>query len=235
MVDKSRNVKLCYFNILLFRFLYCSGLNLLYLPFILRLFRFAKKCKLNRSVIYCQTYKRFPVKKIFKHLLLPGFILAITGLCCFSQTMHIGDKYGGGIVFYLDGTGQHGLIAALNDLSSATQWGCKGTSIGGTRGGIGKGKTNTTDILNGCSDSDIAALICHNLSLNGFNDWFLPSKGELNQMYLNKNSIGSFANDEFWSSSEASMDNAWVQNFTNGKQENCAKNNLKNVRAIRAF
>ena len=134
----------------------------------------------------------FPVKTIGRLFILAGFIFIIPGLCCFSQTIHIGDKYGGGIVFYIDGSGQHGLIAAVDDLSVATKWGCMGSSIGGTRGAIGKGKSNTTNIVNLCSDQDIAAYKCQNLVLNGFNDWFLPGKGELNRMYVNKTVIGGF-------------------------------------------
>jgi len=175
------------------------------------------------------------MKTIFRLFVLVGFILATPSFRSFSQPINIGEKYGGGIIFYTDGTSKHGLIAATSDQSSATQWGCYGNSIGGTHGAIGKGQTNTTDIVNGCSDAGIAAFICHNLLLNGFNDWFLPSKGELNQMYIKKNFIGGFANDEYWSSSEYDIYTAWTQDFTSGKQERSAKNNPKNVRAVRAF
>ena len=175
------------------------------------------------------------MKIIFKIFVLLGFILTLTNLHGFSQTINIGAKYGGGIIFYIDGTGNHGLIAAISDQSSATQWGCYGNSIGGTHGAIGNGHANTTAIANGCNQADIAALICHNLVLNGFNDWFLPSKGELNQMYIQRTVIGGFANDEYWSSTEYDVYTAWTQDFTSGKQERSAKKNSKNVRAIRAF
>jgi hypothetical protein len=175
------------------------------------------------------------VKTIFRLFVLVGFILFTPSLRSFSQPFNIGEKYGGGIIFYIDGTGKHGLIAAFSDQSSVTQWGCYGTSIGSTGGAIDKGQTNTTAIVNGCSDEGIAALICHNLVLNGFNDWFLPSKGELNRMYIKKNVIGSFANDEYWSSSEYDIYTSWTQDFTTGKQERSAKKNLKNVRAVRVF
>jgi len=175
------------------------------------------------------------VKTLFRLFVLPGFILATSSLCTFSQPVNIGANYGGGIIFYIDGTGNHGLIAAPSDQSSAMQWGCYGNSIGGTHGAIGNGQTNTTAIINGCSEVSTAASICHNLVLNGFNDWFLPSKGELNQMYVKKTVIGGFANDEYWSSSEYDVYTAWTQDFTSSKQERAAKKNTKNVRAIRAF
>ena len=100
---------------------------------------------------------------------------------------YIGASYGGGIIFYIDGTGQHGLISAITDQSTGAQWGCTGTFWGGTSTAIGTGQANTTIIVNGCSAiAGIAARICNDLVLNGYTDWFLPSLDELYQMYLQK-------------------------------------------------
>jgi hypothetical protein len=147
--------------------------------------------------------------------------------------LNIGQSYGGGIIFYVDGTGQHGLIAAPSDQSSGV-WGCAETSIA-TSTAIGTGQANTTAIVNGCTDTGIAAKICNDLDLNGYNDWFLPSKDELNQMYLHKAAIGGFADYGYWSSSEFSADNAWLQGFGDGSQPNISKSSTFNVRAVRAF
>jgi hypothetical protein len=171
----------------------------------------------------------------FRHFLMIGYLFIIPVLCCFSQEIKIGAKYGGGIIFYIDATGNHGLIATASDQTSASHWGCSGTSIGGTHGAIGQGQTNSTSVENGCNDDNKAVSICHNLDLNGFHDWFLPSKAELNQMYIQKKVIGDFDNAEYWSSTEEDIYSAWVQDFTNGHQESSPKNSLKNVRAVRAF
>jgi hypothetical protein len=175
------------------------------------------------------------MKTIFRLILLAGFTWVIPGICSFSQPVVLGGKYGGGIIFYIDGSGDHGLIAATSDQSSAMLWGCFGNSISGTHGAIGSGKPNTEAIANGCNQAETAAFICHNLVLNGFNDWFLPSKGELNQMYIQRTFISGFANDEYWSSTEYDVYTSWTQDFTGGKQARSAKKNSKNVRAIRAF
>jgi hypothetical protein len=147
----------------------------------------------------------------------------------------IGDYYEGGIVFYLDGNGG-GLVCAESDQSSG-QWGCYGTSISGTSTGIGTGAANTAAIVAGCSESSIAARICNNLVLNGYSDWFLPSKDELNLMYQNLKlaGIGGFAGDFYWSSSEDSSNYAWGQDFSTGLQDGTNKVNYKRVRAVRAF
>ncbi len=146
----------------------------------------------------------------------------------------IGQSFGGGIIFYIDGTGQHGLISATTDQSTGAAWGCYGTSIPGTSTAIGTGQANTTIIVNWCMETGIAARICDNLVLNGYSDWFLPSKDELNEMYLHKAVIGGFVDSNYWSSSEATDYIAWYQGFGSGGGNGYKFNNYA-VRAVRAF
>ena len=65
---------------------------------------------------------------------------------------------------------------------------------------------------------DYAALECREFSLNGFTDWFMPSKDELNEMYKQKEMIGGFKPFAYWSSTEVSASRAWFQNFGAGQQ-----------------
>ena len=150
----------------------------------------------------------------------------------------IGASYQGGIIFYLDGNGG-GLIAAPTDQSANTEWGCYQQLISGADGtAIGSGAQNTIDIEAGCTTSGTAADVCANLTLGGFNDWFLPSKDELNEMYLNiGQGLTSFANYYYWSSTEIGLNDAWIQYFYDGLQINSNKNNnvFNVVRAVRAF
>jgi len=153
----------------------------------------------------------------------------------------IGDLYQGGRIFYLDGNGG-GLIAAPSDQSSAT-WGCTGDSIGGTSSAVGTGATNTTAIVSGCSETAIAARICADLTLGGYDDWFLPSKDELNLMFEKigngpdapLGNIGGFAGYYYWSSTDGGSNGAWSQHFSSGNQINVIKGATFNVRAVRAF
>jgi hypothetical protein len=153
-----------------------------------------------------------------------------------SVPILIGQSYGGGIIFYIDGTGIHGLISATSDQSTGAQWGCIGTSIPGADGtAIGTGNQNTLNIMAGCATAGIAARICGDLVLNGYSDWFLPAKDELNQMYLQKAAIGGFADNPYWSSSGYGFFIAGTQYFNSGAQSGDNKANLYNVRAVRAF
>jgi hypothetical protein len=148
----------------------------------------------------------------------------------------IGDTYDGGIVFYLDGNGG-GLVCAPTDQSTGAEWGCYGTAIGETSTAVGTGAENTAKIVAGCSTAGIAARICTDLVVNGYNDWFLPSKDELNLMYQNLKvaGIGGFASDAYWTSSEYSANPAWTQYFFNGNQYGYTKDFALYVRAVRAF
>lgn len=151
----------------------------------------------------------------------------------------VGQNYAGGIIIYVDGTGEHGLIAATEDQSTAAEWGCYGTLVGASGVGIGTGQANTTAIVNGCSTSGIAARLCNDLDLNGYTDWFLPSKDELLKMYQQKSWISNIADETssppYWSSTESAEFQAWLQYFYTGQQNDKSKSLTYGVRAVRTF
>jgi phosphodiesterase/alkaline phosphatase D-like protein len=155
----------------------------------------------------------------------------------FTAQYFIGENIYGGIVFYIDGSGQHGLVCTPSNQGTA-EWGCAGTGIVGADGiVVGTGNQNTIDIVNGCPNAGIAARICYDLVLNGYDDWYLPSKNELDLMYSNLKvaSLGNFNGSYYWSSTEFSDDNAYEQLFINGNHYDYRKGYVAYVRAIRAF
>ena len=79
--------------------------------------------------------------------------------------------------------------------------------------------------------------ICKKLNIDGFNDWYLPSKIELNLIYSNKDIIGGFTPLWYWSSSEHLSKDVWGQDFNSGEQDivNRKKSSGGFFRAIRAF
>ena len=143
----------------------------------------------------------------------------------------------GGIVFYITHGGLHGLEAAPADQGGGAAWGCYGTYIGADGFAVGTGAQNTADILAGCSESGIAAKIADDYTLNGYTDWFLPSKDELGLLYQQKvfGLVGGFANNSYWSSTERDGSNAWTQLFNIGFMSYDDKNLALGVRPIRAF
>jgi hypothetical protein len=151
----------------------------------------------------------------------------------------IGQVYGGGIIFYVDGTGQHGLIAAPSDQSIGLKWFNSGSIVTNATGlAIGTGAANTTTIITVQGNGLYAASLCR-LFYNGggFSDWYLPSLFELNQLYLQKNVVGGFYSNYYWSSSEMNTSYSWAINFGSpgANQFSELKGNSNYVRAIRSF
>jgi hypothetical protein len=156
----------------------------------------------------------------------------------------VGRAYGGGIVAYLlvsgdpgyDPSVQHGLIAAASDQSTGIQWyNGSYTTTGVTATAIGTGFANTNAIITSQGAGSYAAITARSYTGGGFTDWYLPSKDELNQLYINRASIGGFSTPGYWSSSEGNNYNAWLQYFLSGFQNYVTKDYTYFVRAVRAF
>ncbi|WP_179375955.1 Lcl domain-containing protein [Winogradskyella wichelsiae] len=160
----------------------------------------------------------------------------------------IGDFRNGGVVFWVDPTDNtHGLVCAIEDQSSVIPWNNGSYIVTGATGtAVGTGAANTATIITaqGATETDYAAGLARAYTGGGFNDWFLPSQDELNEMYLNKaaieatataNSGAVFYNDYYWSSSEVNNSYAWYQSFADGNKLGFFKYISYYVRAVRAF
>jgi hypothetical protein len=170
--------------------------------------------------------------------------LSLCGLFCSgiiepagAQSFKIGQEYQGGYIFYIDSTGVHGLIAAPLDLGRfpliyRTEW-----RVEGADGiDIGTGYQNTLNILEfSVFDGETAPYYCTTFSYNGYNDWFLPSIDELEQLFREKDSIRGYRPGYYWSSTVAGTFYGWAVNFSTGETRLINLHANLNVRAIRAF
>jgi Protein of unknown function (DUF1566) len=164
----------------------------------------------------------------------------------------IGQSYGGGKIAYILQSGDlgystlvtHGLIAAATDQSAGTVWAIPAnqtTSVpGGTLTAIGTGSANTDKIIAQNGAGTYAAALARAYTDGVYTDWYLPSKDELNKLYLNRVAIGGFYTTTYpyyWSSSEVEyyVSDAWAQYFDGGFQAHNPKNLSNRVRAVRAF
>jgi len=122
----------------------------------------------------------------------------------------------------------------------------------GTGTAIGTGAANTiaitsamgantyTTSMGSTKDTNYAAKACADYEDGVFNDWFLPSKDELNLMYKNltlQDEGGLLSTQSYRSSSEFSNDKTWVQSLGSlGFQSSSVDNaNYIYMRPIRAY
>lgn len=195
-------------------------------------------------------------------IVIEGAVISTT-----NKTHHLGESYQGGIIFWLDETKQHGLIASKFDLNDnrGIQWrnGDSGNKITNARSdGVGAGATNTRLIISQQTvdnqSGSFAALIAaqFNIQEEGelscstpakpnttcYGDWYLPSIYELTLLKASLQPRGvtsfaaTFAPDFYWSSTEADVSNAWLQDFNTGEPLPSDKaSTLGHVRAVRRF
>ena len=176
--------------------------------------------------------------------------------CAQGGTCIVGDTGpGGGIVFYVQtataaapwrymeaapntwsGVGQLDSVirwcSEINDEVALLTTGTK-TSVQ-TLTAIGSGFRNTKMMLGSCTYG--AANEAASYNGGGKSDWFLPSKDELNLLYLQKAILGMSTVADYWSSSETSAATVWSQYFVSGGQfDQTGKINTQTVRPVRAF
>ena len=179
----------------------------------------------------------------------------IGGTATGTVNLSIGQSYQGGKIFYIlvdgdpgyDPNTQHGFIVSLVDISSGIKW--NGATIpypqtGATGEALGTGYSNTNTII-AMQDgpaTNYAAGIARAYRGGGYLDWYLPSKDELNKLYLNRSTVGGTWLSKYYTSTENSTYNnfAWFQDFSafvgySGVQNSYLKEYQQGVRAIRSF
>ena len=187
---------------------------------------------------------------------------------------YIGEKIGGGIVFFVYDNGRHGLIAATEDipdpdgfpmyLTWCKIWYPDGQTedlikTGSIGDGLKAGEMNTSLIVSVQESysnlikynvnfpyyvEEFAAQACADYEVMDndeitYGDWYLPSRYELNLLYIQKDVVGGFVDDYYWSSTEDNDEDAWYQDFWDGWQYSTWDGPSKPldclVRPIRAF
>jgi Protein of unknown function (DUF1566) len=176
----------------------------------------------------------------------PYIVNSTTG----SASNYVGELIGtngeDGVVFYVDETGEHGLICSKTDVNagSGNAWSnIVNVSIGGSAKSEFNGVSNSTAIIGQSGHTSSAAKLCADYSTSGTTpgDWYLPAIDELSQIYHTKYQINkalntnSFISAPYWSSTEGSSVSAWNYSFSNGGSSENGKNSTYRVRAVRAF
>ena len=159
-----------------------------------------------------------------------------------NKSLSIGDHYQGGIVFFIDMTGEHGLIAAPYDQTNKkVAWGSNGSShaLSPNDGQFNSKKILEYHYYSYTSDRyHCAARLCDELTIGNYTDWYLPSIDELKMVYDNRNIIGNFLVGDYCSSTEYGAKDAYSIHFKPDKKPIFFYNKVDEdyfVRCIRKF
>ncbi|PLX17074.1 MAG: hypothetical protein C0597_07420 [Marinilabiliales bacterium] len=164
-----------------------------------------------------------------------------------SEKHYVGELMGtngeDGVVFWVDHTGEHGLICSPEDLNGGTIIGWTDVIAVVPDGAQSRidGYSNSIAINNQSANS--AATICLQYSTPGTSagDWYLPAVDELSKLYhvryevTKALNLDSFGLDMYWTSTELNNNTAWYYNIAIGYGNSLNKNNNYMVRAVRAF
>ncbi|MFD2551061.1 hypothetical protein ACFSQP_04455 [Bizionia sediminis] len=163
------------------------------------------------------------------------------------KNLAVGDTYQGGKIAYIFVPGDtgyvagetHGLIVATENQSNGDgkAWN-NGTNVSiGTGSAKGTGAANTTAIIaaQSATTTDYAAGLARAYTGGGYTDWYLPSKEELNTLYVNKTAIG-IPDTVYYSSTEVNADKVYAQRMSDGQYFQMPKGGTGlPVRAMRTF
>jgi hypothetical protein len=167
---------------------------------------------------------------------------SVTLTCAQGGSCKIGDTGpGGGKVFYIRPTvplidNWRYLEAAPQDSGYATL--CDTNECNKVRfktlepWAIGKGEKNTKNLLSAPGVGSIKALI--KKGINGKTDWFVPSSYEIFELYKQKDLVGGFVPDRYWSSTNNDIFTLLLD-FDDGSEGANYKITINNLRLIRAF
>jgi len=118
-------------------------------------------------------------------------------------------------------------------------WGGEGTVTNATS--TVNGAWNTSEIVDTLGEGDYAAYVCYSANAYGYDDWYLPAKDQLVEMYNKRNDVVNSGIDEwndfgdlcYWSSTEDNASYAWVVNFVIGYVYSYVKDVSIYVRPVR--
>ena len=150
--------------------------------------------------------------------------------CCINQynQLHKWQNYN---------DGQHGLIAATIDKSTRVKrHNGTYTVTDAARDEIGAREYNTERInaIKGAGANN--AQIFDNHPGDNLSDWYLPTRYDLNLLYLNRAVIGGYSDfAKGWKSTEVSIVNAWFQSFVTGATFTNGKDDAEYIRVLRKF
>jgi hypothetical protein len=168
-----------------------------------------------------------------------------------SSAHYIGELFGGGIIYWLDNSGEHGLIVSLADVGQMSAWSSVyNTLIGPTAQSTWDGQANSDAMMAQSIIGTTAADLCntysnYNYGTGIYTDWFLPASDQLSLVYhvryiINKNITGMSAthilsNVSYWTSTEFDNDQARTYGFHDGMSDENTKSTTNYVRCVRDF
>jgi hypothetical protein len=170
-----------------------------------------------------------------------------------------GDTKIAGILYKYDSATGEGMMISLEE--TGKQWGgyeleLSGLPITGNKesakndlSGLAHSEAILNILGNHCLDfsredyplnGNYAAYWCDTLTSGGYTDWYLPSAGELQEVYeadvkAQMKSLGKNVNDGYWTSSQVGNALAWAYYFNTGYLHPALKYVRHNVSAVHSF